>query len=70
MVDRYEFQVSGRIDQTVRATLTPRVTVLDGPSPTLVADAADQAALMGLIATLESLGLDVVSVDRLPEEPG
>jgi len=69
MVDRYEFQVSGRLDQVVRDELATRVTALDDSSGTLVADVQDQAALLGLMATLESLGVEIVSVEQLPAHP-
>lgn len=68
-MDRYEFRVSGRLDQLVRDELATRVTTLDESSGTLVADVPDQAALLGLMATLESLGVPIVSVEQLPAHP-
>lgn len=45
------------------ATVVPTQTVLSGVVP-------DQAALLGLLARLQSLGLEVVEVRRLPaDEP-
>jgi hypothetical protein len=45
------------------ATVVPTETVLSGVVP-------DQAALLGLLARLQSLGLEVVEVRRLPaDEP-
>lgn len=43
------------------ATVVPAETVLSGVVP-------DQAALLGLLARLQALGLEVVEVRRLPGE--
>jgi hypothetical protein len=72
----YEVRISGLVPEDVledfgdvSITTTSASTVLSGSVP-------DQAALLGLLARLRSLGLDVVEVHRVldapakdPEEP-
>jgi hypothetical protein len=64
---RYEIRIKGRMSDTVlaafdgmRAEVLPVETVLYG-------DVADRAALHGLIDRVESLGLELVEIRRLPE---
>jgi len=45
------------------ATVEPVETVLHGP-------VRDQAALYGLLDRIQSLGLELLEVRRLPEAPG
>ena len=70
----YEFRVSGRLSQTgatwfegMRLTVdedtTPAQTIIGGYI-------LDQAALHGLINRIRDLGLTLVSVQRVDEEPG
>jgi hypothetical protein len=47
----------------ITATVVPTETVLTGKVP-------DQAALLGLLNRIHSLGLEVVEVRRAPEEFG
>ncbi|MGW3115828.1 hypothetical protein ACWDBW_01545 [Streptomyces sp. NPDC001107] len=63
---RYEIRVEGQMSDTLTAafpeldsTLAPRQTVLCG-------DVIDEAHLYGLLARLQSLGLHVVEMRRLP----
>jgi hypothetical protein len=72
----YEVRISGLVPEDVledfgdvTITTTAASTVISGSVP-------DQAALLGLLARLRSLGLDVVEVHRVldapanvPEEP-
>jgi hypothetical protein len=64
---RYEIRIKGRMSDTVlaafdgmRSEVLPVETVLYG-------DVADRAALHGLIDRVESLGLELVEIRRLPE---
>jgi len=63
---RYRIRVSGRLGETIcsafpslQAQASGGDTVLTGPLP-------DRAALYGVLAQIEALGLDLVEVRRLP----
>ena len=63
---RYRIRVRGRLGETMRSafpTLQARAiggdTVLTGPLP-------DRAALHGVLAEIEALGLELLEVRRLP----
>ena len=63
----YEIRVRGRLTDSLltafegmRASVEPVETVLHGP-------VRDQAALYGLLDQIQSLGLELVEVRRLPE---
>jgi hypothetical protein len=63
--ERYEIHVKGRLSETVLAAFedlsvnVPVETVLTGQF-------TDQAALFGVLARIEGLGLELVGVRRLP----
>jgi hypothetical protein len=66
MVADYEIRIKGRVGDAVllafeglTVTTEPVETVLYGPVP-------DQEALHGLLAKIQSLGLEVVELRRLP----
>jgi hypothetical protein len=66
---RYEIRIKGRLTDSMlaafeglTATVEPGETVLQGP-------VQDQAALYGLLERVQSLGLELVEVRRLPEAP-
>jgi hypothetical protein len=66
----YEIRIKGRLSDSLLAafegldaTVEPVETVLRGP-------VQDQAALYGLLNRIQSLGLELVEVRRLPETPG
>jgi hypothetical protein len=66
----YEIRIKGRLSDSLLAafegldaTVEPVETVLRGP-------VQDQAALYGLLNRIQSLGLELVGVRRLPEAPG
>jgi hypothetical protein len=66
----YEIRIRGRLGKGVLATfegfeaeVEPVQTVLRGP-------VADQAALHGLLAQIERLGLELVEVRRVEGPPG
>jgi hypothetical protein len=63
---RYEIRVRGHLGQTMlgalpalRARTRGKDTLLSGPLP-------DQAALHGVFAQIEALGLELLEVRRLP----
>ena len=66
----YEIRIKGRLSDSLltafeglTATVEPVETVLHGP-------VEDQAALYGLLERIQSLGLELVEVRRLPDAPG
>jgi hypothetical protein len=66
----YEIRVKGRLTASLltafegmRASVEPVETVLHGP-------VQDQAALYGLLDRIQSLGLELLEVRRLPDPPG
>jgi hypothetical protein len=66
----YEIRIRGQLTRSLlaafeemEATLEPVETVLHGP-------VQDQAALYGLLDRIQSLGLELVEVRRLPDPPG
>jgi hypothetical protein len=66
----YEFRIRGRISpaplegfEGMSSELEPVETILHGPVP-------DQAALHGMIDRIQSLGLELVEVRRLPAPSG
>lgn len=66
----YEIRVSGLVPESllaeiegVHAVVEPVQTVLRGP-------VVDQAALHGIINRLQGLGLDLIEVRRLSDQPG
>jgi hypothetical protein len=65
----YEIRVKGRLSDSLltafegmRASVEPVETVLHGP-------VQDQAALYGLLDRIQSLGLELIEVRRLPNPP-
>jgi hypothetical protein len=74
---QYEFRVAGRLSDLARRAVgdvdgpnrvESRVVELP-PETLIVFDLADQANLCGIMAGLEDLGLHVVSIRRVPEQP-
>jgi hypothetical protein len=66
----YEIRVKGRLTDSLmaafegmQASVEPVETVIHGP-------VQDQAALYGLLARIQALGLELVEVRRLPDPPG
>ncbi|HKE97634.1 MAG TPA: hypothetical protein VKG45_01675 [Actinomycetes bacterium] len=66
----FEIRVRGRLSDSLMAafegltaSVEPVETVLHGP-------VRDQAALYGLLDRIQSLGLELVEVRRLPRAPG
>jgi hypothetical protein len=65
----YEIRIKGRLSDSVvaafeglTATVEPVETVLHGP-------VADQSSLHGLLDRIQSLGLELVEIRRLPPSP-
>ncbi|MDN5918400.1 MAG: hypothetical protein L0I76_25435 [Pseudonocardia sp.] len=64
--DRYEFRVAGRLSPAL-CDAFEGLTVQEVPTETsLCGPVTDEAHLHGLLALMQSLGLQVVSLHRLP----
>jgi hypothetical protein len=69
---QYEFRVSGRLSERAQHAIGDfsEMRIVPAPPETLLYGAVtDQAHLHGILAFLESLGLQIVSVRQLPPEP-
>jgi hypothetical protein len=65
---RYQIRVRGRLGRTMRAAFPALDTQAQGEDTVLTGAMADQAALYGVLARIEALGLELVEVRR--ESPG
>ena len=63
---RYQISVHGRLGQTMRAAFPGLQVSTDGDDTVLTGTLADQAALYGVLAEIEALGLELLEVRRLP----
>jgi len=63
---RYQISVRGRLSQTIRAAFPALRARTRGDDTTLTGPIADQAALYGVLAEIEALGLELLEVRRLP----
>lgn len=68
MGNEYTFRVRGRISPDILAALHPLRPVVHGPETELQGVIVDQAALHGIIARLECLGVELVALRRLPDD--
>jgi hypothetical protein len=71
MRQRYEFRVSGRLSERARHAVGDfsEMRIVTAPPETILYDVVtDQAHLHGILAFLESLGLQLVSVNQLPAD--
>ena len=67
---RYQLRVRGRLGETIRSAFPALQARVDGGDTVLTGVLADQAALYGVLAEVEALGLELIEVRRLPpEEP-
>ena len=63
--ERYEVRVRGHLGETIRHAFVD-LRVQTRGKDTVVVGALDQSALHGVLARIESLGLELVEVRRLP----
>jgi|HubBroStandDraft_3_1064219.scaffolds.fasta_scaffold53771_2 hypothetical protein len=63
---RYQICVRGRLGQTICSAFPALHARADGGDTVLTGVLADQAALYGVLAEVEALGLELVEVRRLP----
>jgi hypothetical protein len=64
----YEIQVRGHLGATLRAAFPGLQARPDGPDTVLCGVVPDQAALYGVLAEIEALGLELLEVRRVPTE--
>ena len=62
----YEICVGGRLGDMIRSAFPDLRVRARGGDTTLSGVLADQAALYGVLAQLEALGLELIEVRRLP----
>jgi hypothetical protein len=62
----YHIRVRGRLGQTMRSAFPALRARADGGDTVLTGVLADQAALYGVLAEAEALGLELIEVHRLP----
>jgi hypothetical protein len=67
---RYQIVVRGRLGQAICSAFPALRARADGGDTVLTGVLADQAALYGVLAEAEALGLELIEVRRLlPDEP-
>jgi hypothetical protein len=67
---RYQIRVRGRLGQTICSAFPALQARADGGDTVLTGVLADHAALYGVLAEAEALGLELIEVRRLPpDEP-
>jgi hypothetical protein len=62
----YQIRVRGRLGETMRAAFPALQARKRGDHTVLMGAFADQAALYGVLAEIEALGLELLEVRRLP----
>ena len=65
----YEIRVSGLVPEDLLAEIEGVHVVVEPVQTVLRGPVTDQAALLGIINRLKRLGLDLIEVRRLSEEP-
>jgi len=66
--ERYEICVGGRLGDTIRSAFPALRARQRGKDTILSGAIADQAALYGVLAQIEALGLELIEVRRLPPD--
>jgi hypothetical protein len=64
----YQVRVRGRLGQTIRSAFPALRAQVDGGDTVLTGLLADQAAVYGVLAEAEALGLELIEVRRLPSD--
>jgi len=64
---RYEIRIRGRVSAAVLETFNPMESDVEPVETILHGPVRDQAELHGLLHRLQSLGLELIEVRRLPE---
>jgi hypothetical protein len=64
---RCQIRVHGWLGQTIRSAFPSFEIRTDGGDTVLTGPLIDRAALYGVLAEIEALGLELIEVRRLPE---
>jgi hypothetical protein len=64
--NQYEIRVRGHLGETMRAAFPELQARVDGTDTVLSGPLPDQAAVFGVLAAIESLGLELREVRRIP----
>ena len=62
----YQIRVRGRLGRTMLAAFPALQAQAQGEETVLTGTLADQAALYGVLAQIEALGLELLEVKRIP----
>lgn len=63
---RYRIRIRGHLGQTIRCAFPALQARASGGDTVLTGPLADRAALYGVLAEIEALGLELLEVRRLP----
>ena len=63
---RYRIRIRGRLGQTIRSAFPALRARASGGDTVLTGTLCDRAALYGVLAEIEALGLELLEVRRLP----
>jgi hypothetical protein len=66
----YEIRIKGRLSDSLLAAFEGLTATVETGETVLHGQVRDQAALYGLLERVQSLGLELVEVRRLPQAPG
>jgi hypothetical protein len=64
----YQIRVGGRLGLMIRSAFPALRARVDGGDTVLTGMLADQAAVYGVLAEAEALGLELIEVRRLPSD--
>jgi hypothetical protein len=64
--NQYEIRVRGHLGETMRAAFPELLARVDGTDTVLTGLLPDQAAVYGVLAAIESLGLELLEMRRMP----
>jgi len=64
----YQIRIRGRLGRTIRSAFPALRATADGGDTVLTGVLPDQAALYGVLAAAEALGLELIEFRRLPQE--
>jgi hypothetical protein len=62
----YQIRVRGRLGRTLRAAFPGLQAQAQGEDTVLTGTVADQAALFGVLAQIEALGLELLELRQIP----
>ncbi len=64
--NQYEIRVRGHLGETMRTAFPELLARVDGTDTVLTGLLPDQAAVYGVLAAIESLGLELLEMRRMP----